>query len=156
MERIRKGTFETNSSSVHTLVMPRPKQPILKDLQLVDKNGVITVSCRYYGDSGIVSGFYEKLQYLCTWIAVANGRGKYGDSEDFTSDGCWDLEKCVLYPIQEVEPAVLKIKVTNVDRADFDHQMHPSNCECIVNLWDTDSVITFLFNDDIYIKMSRD
>ncbi len=156
MERKRKETFETNSSSVHTLVMPRPENPRLKDRQIVDKDGVITVPCKYYGDSGIVSGLYEKLQYLCTWIAVSHGMGKYGDSEDFTSNDCWALEKCVLYPIQEVDPSVLKIKVTNVDRADFDHQMHPSNCECIVNLWDTDSVITFLFNDDIYIKMSRD
>lgn len=156
MERIRKGTFETNSSSVHTLVMPRPEHPRLKELQLVDKNGVITVSCRYYGDSGIVSGFYEKLQYLCTWIAVANGKGKYGDSEDFTATDCWDLERCVLDPIQEVESAVLNIKVTNVDRADFDHQTHPSNSECVVNIWDAECVISFLFNDDIYIKMGRD
>ena len=156
MERIRKGTFETNSSSVHTLVMPRPEKPKLESMQLVDENGVITVSCKEYGDSGVVFGFYEKLQYLCTWIAVANGKGKYGDSEDFTSDDCWDLEKCVLDPIQEVEPAVLKICVTDVDCADFDHQTHPSNSDCVINMWDPDSVITFLFNDDIYIKMSRD
>ena len=155
MERIRKGTFETNSSSVHTLVMPRPKDTKLNP-HLIDNHGVITVSCKYYGDSGIVGGFLEKLRYLCTWIAVANGRGKYGDSEDFTSDDCRDLEKCVLDPIQEVVPAVLKIKVTNAGSADFDHQTHPSNSECVVSLWDTDSVITFLFNDDIYIKMSRD
>lgn len=114
------------------------------------------MSCRYYGDSGIVRGFYEKLQYLCTWIAVANGKGKYGDCENFTSDDCWDLEECVLYPIQEVEPDVLKIKVTHVDRADFDHQTHPSVSECIVNIQDAECVISFLFNDDIYIKMSRD
>lgn len=156
MERIRKGTFETNSSSVHTLVMPRPKHPLPDITQLTDKNGVIAVSCKYYGDSGIVRGFYEKLQYLCTWIAVANGKGKYGDCENFTSDDCWDLEECVLYPIQEVEPDVLKIKVTHVDRADFDHQTHPSVSECVVNIWDAECVISFLFNDDIYIKMSRD
>ena len=157
MERIRKGTFETNSSSVHTLVMPKPAGELHINQQLIDKNGVITVECGDFGDSGVVCGQYEKLQYLCTWIALLNDRCPYGCScEDFTSEDCYDLQRCVLEPIQEVDPSVKDIKVTAVDKAEFDHQTAPYNSSCVVDIYNSQAVQNFIFNDEIKILMSRD
>ena len=157
MERIRKGVFETNSSSVHTLVMPKPAGEMKIHEQLKDKDGVITVECDYFGDSGVVYGQYEKLQYLCTWIALLNDRGQYGTTcEDFLSEDCCDLQRCVLEPIQEVDPSVRDIKVTAVDKAEFDHQTSPYNSSCVVDIYNNQAVQNFIFNDEVKILMSRD
>jgi hypothetical protein len=157
MEKTRQSIFETNSSSVHTLVFPKPEKEMKIHPSLVDKNGVITVECDYFGDSGVVYGQYEKLKYLCTWIALATGHGPYGDSsEDFSADDCWELRRYLLEPIKETDPSVKNIIVTKVDRAGFDHQTHPHSCGCVVDFCNEDVLMNFIFNDDIKILMSRD
>lgn len=69
--QIRKGTFETNSSSMHSLVITNEKDARFTTEEMrksvnINSDGVITLSCydMYFGnDFGILSTFGEKLRY---------------------------------------------------------------------------------------------
>ena len=66
--KTRKGIFETNSSSVHSLVFLNQKlsKPNLKELR-IDKDGVIKIPLGYFGkDYRIYSSQKEKLSYIMT------------------------------------------------------------------------------------------
>lgn len=153
--QIRQSTFETNSSSVHTLVLPKGNcEQVLKP----DKHGEVRVSCDDFSECGVVYGLHEKLSYLCSFIALDHP-GDVRVTSQFggcmSSEDCWDLEN-ILEAIQRRYPDVLKLVATHCYAAQFDHQTHPCNSSCIINLWDIDQIETFLFNDDIKINMGRD
>lgn len=149
--QIRQSTFETNSSSVHTLVLPKGScEQVLKP----DEHGKIRVECDDFSDCGVVYGLHEKLSYLCSFIALDHS-GSINENGDMSSEDCWGLES-ILEAIQRKYPDILEIVVTHCYAAQFDHQTHPCNSSCIINLWDIDQIETFLFNDDIKINMGRD
>ena len=149
--QIRQSTFETNSSSVHTLVLPKGNcEQVLKP----NKHGEVRVYCNDFSDCGVVYGLHEKLSYLCSFIALDHP-GYISEDGCMSSEDCWDL-KNILEAIQRRYPDVLEIVAIKCHNAEFDHQTHPCNSSCIINLWDIDQIETFLFNDDIKINMGRD
>lgn len=66
MKKIRKGIFETNSSSSHSIHIDHDTQ--LMDISLIpDSNGIITIECDYYGwDWDTLRGAHEKANYCLT------------------------------------------------------------------------------------------
>ena len=140
--QIRKSVFETNSSSVHTLVYPKGNCSI--PISDISKDGVVTVQCSDFSYYGYVEDLYEKLQYLCSYIALDDTIKEMEEDES------------ILDAIKMKDPSVKELKVIHCECAMFDHQTSPYESSCIVNLNDTDSINTFLFNDEIKIKLDRD
>lgn len=146
----RYSVFETNSSSVHTLSFPRGEcNEVLKI-----KNGIVKIPCGDFSESGVVWGLHEKLSYLCSF-AVLDHPSVETKQGCMSSEDNWDLDN-ILSAIQKRYPDVIELIATKCNKAQFDHQTHPCNSSCIVNLWDTEALETFLFNDDIKINMGRD
>ena len=65
MKKIRKGTFETNSSSMHSLVVTGEKK-INKEQLKIDENGFIEVETDEYtwGGNVLLKSSQEKLNYV--------------------------------------------------------------------------------------------
>lgn len=153
--QIRQSTFETNSSSVHTLVLPKGScEQTLKP----NECGEVRVSCDDFSDCGVVYGLREKLSYLCSFIALDQPSdiheiGQLGGC--ISNEDSWTLSH-ILEAIQRRYPDVLKLVATHCHAAQFDHQTHPCNSSCIIDLWNIDQIEMFLFNDEITINMGRD
>lgn len=108
---IRRGVFETNSSSTHAIVLnPRSEKgtmnyDIRPDAELGDdvENGFLAVHFGEYGwyhEDNPLSGFRDKLSYLLTYIAVAGNEqhpymltwtpgGKGADTSDIENEDDW-------------------------------------------------------------------
>ena len=80
MKKIRKGIFETNSSSSHALVYSQ-KNPNRIEYELKTDNGVLTIHFRDYGWSGpesfygfgtddILASSNDKLDYVATRLCI--------------------------------------------------------------------------------------
>ena len=85
MKQIRKGTFETNSSSVHSLVIENEEKigELEKSQLKLNKKGEIEVQLGEY-DWGLnfLKTQQEKLNYLVTLIAGSKGIDNINDLED--------------------------------------------------------------------------
>ena len=69
MIKIRKGTFETNSSSTHSIVISDKDRGYSYDLP-VDENGILTLTFDEFGwGPDVLNTPYEKLTYLLTQMA---------------------------------------------------------------------------------------
>lgn len=74
MLNIRRGVFETNSSSMHSLTMsfkikPVTKEEIARTMEYASSNGKIVGGFGEYGwGYDRLSSFEEKLSYVLTWI----------------------------------------------------------------------------------------
>lgn len=68
---MRKGSFETNSSSTHTLTLASDSSYYMDVLS--DNNGVITVSPGEYGPTHVVISERDKISYLYTLILAKAG-----------------------------------------------------------------------------------
>lgn len=154
--QIRKSVFETNSSSVHTLVYPKGNCNI--PISDIAKDGVVTVQCSDFSYCGYVEDLYEKLQYLCSYIALDNPYKKNFDSSEgeyITNKDDIYLDN-ILYAIKMKDPSIKELRAIHCECAMFDHQTSPDESSCIVNLNKPDDINTFLFNDEIKIKLDRD
>lgn len=143
MKQIRRDVFETNSSSVHTLQISKDGlEP--SELKL-NKDGNIEVELGEFGKNYMIYNTqYEKLQYLISFIAY----------------GCYyyDLEELYKnYDFMTVRNAVCEytgandIIVVGEAEAHIDHQ---SADECVINLWNSDAIINFIFNK--YVALETD
>ena len=148
--KIRQSVFETNSSSVHSLSFPKGE---CKET-LKPKNGVVKIPCGDFSGTGIVWGLHEKLSYLCTY-AVLDYPCDVRENGISSSEDNWDLDN-ILDALKRKYPDLKELVATKCNKACFDHQTHPCSEPCVVHLWDTESLETFLFNDDIKINMGRD
>lgn len=148
--QIRQGVFETNSSSVHSLVFPKGE---CSEKLRVNKYGVVQISCGDFQDYGAVCGLHEKLSYLCTYVVLDSFWD--GKLNKISSEDNWNL-KNILMAIQRRYPEVKELVATKCNKAYFDHQTAPSESSCIVNLDSVDELEGFLFNDEIMIRMDRD
>lgn len=69
MIKIRRGTFETNSSSTHSIVISDKDRGYSYDLP-VDENGILTLTFGSFGwGPDVLNTPYEKLTYLLTQMA---------------------------------------------------------------------------------------
>ena len=140
---IRDRVFESNSSSSHTLVISDSGREPSK--LIPDSEGYIHVDYGEFGkDLMMYDSQYDKLSYLVTLCYYCT----YGSEK--TTD---------TYQFKEIEDAVIKYTGCNgiiidelVDPA-IDHQSIPEYGDItIINVFDEDAVINFVFNRYIKLK----
>ena len=149
MKQIRKGVFETNSSSVHSLQISREG---LEPSNLeINKDGNIEVEFGAFDkDERIYNTQYEKLQYLLSFIAY--NRGFYYNPSDLD-----DLYEC--YDFNNVCEAICDytgakgIVIVGDKDAYIDHQ---SMDDCVIDYWYQDNVINFIFNKYVALRTECD
>ena len=146
---IRKGIYETNSSSIHTIVissdgMEPSKLP-------VDKDGYITVKYGEFGKDGTVySSQEDKLSYLVTQCYYLGGWD-------------YDVNRDNNYHFRNIEDAIVDytgakgIKIVGGE-PEIDHQtvsqMGYDGMHLIQNEWDEKEIQSFVFNK--YISLLCD
>ena len=172
--KIREGIFETNSSSVHSLVLMNQKlsKPNLRELR-IDKDGVIKIPLGYFGkDYRIYSSQKEKLSYIMTVFYCCFGEDitRFEDKDDWLSSYWGDIKKAIINYINtscpdkhctNIVPVLPKKTITTYGYYDlevgFDHQTYPSYLEdCIIDLYNPKKVIEFIFNKDIALETGCD
>lgn len=150
-EQIRRNTFETNSSSVHTLCIDKSgREP--SELKL-DKDGKINVYLNEFGANYELYNYQdEKLSYLMTLLKYAS-RG-FDIESIYEEDQFKYIEKAIMNYI----PECTGIKICgDIEDGYIDHQSQPEYGEIsIINPYDEDDVINFVFNKYISLKTDRD
>lgn len=145
--KIRSHVFETNSSSVHSLVISKDGREPSKFL--LDKEGYLHVDYGEFDASRqIYTEQYDKLSYLITLCYYC--AGCYGNTEDS-------------YQFKEIEDAIKEytgckgIIINGEEEPSIDHQSAPYDGDIeIVNIYDKDSIIDFVFNRYVSLKTDRD
>ena len=124
-KKIRSGVFETNSSSVHSLVFS--KEGLEPSVLPVDRDGKYLITCLYYLSGGFdAEGVYDNYDFQTLEKYVCEYTGATG-----------------IKILEETDPYI-------------DHQSIPEYEIDIVNMYDKDSVINFIFNKDIALKTDCD
>lgn len=150
----RKGVFETNSSSVHSLVWEMPKK-IKLSKKLDIKDGVLTVHCNNFKQDTIVKGQAQKFEYIVTKIFRIHC-WEYETSKVVSTndDECpWEL-KDVLNAVNIYFPEIKEIKVMDIHNASMDYNY--AEPEKIVNLYNDTEIAQFLFTNEIMVKIYMD
>lgn len=150
----RESVFETNSSSVHTLVVPRQHDKHKFDEDVDFRDGVLRVKCGDFSECGAVETQRDKLSYLVSFIICAGGQNFYGPCSISTYDS-WRLND-LFVSLKNLVPDLKDIIAEDITAAKFDHQTHPVNSDCCVDYENTYVLEAFLFNPESYIEMSRD
>lgn len=147
MKQCRNNVFETNSSSVHVISIS--KNGLEPRKLKKNKNNEIVVKLGTFGCCGELTTQSEKLSYLMTCMYYI-----YPDIPDKNSR---------VYPYEWVKKVICKytkaegIILTNIDDAYIDHQSAPYDVDdLIINIYDEDSIIDFIFNKYVAVKMYRD
>lgn len=148
MRKIRKEVFETNSSSVHSLVISN--DGLEKSNLKLNKEGKIEITFGSFGkDFNIYSSQYDKLSYLITLL--------YYISNGFNYESIYDN-----YEFKLVEEAICEytgakgIKILTKYKPEIDHQSQPYYGIEIVNVYNKDEIINFVFNKYISLKTDCD
>ncbi len=151
----RESVFETNSSSVHTIVVKYNGMYKL-ELERDDRNPFAVVGhCMDYSVVGhdedyIISTQQDKFNYLVSWV-VCSAKYGYDPLEE-----SWGY-KSLLYALQLVDPNIDTIIMKDEDKAGFDHQTAPySYNDCVINMYDEHAICNFIFNDNITLKCNFD
>ncbi len=145
MKKIRKGCFETNSSSVHSVVYS--KNGLMPSELEIGEDGYIhmkygcfdTEQAEYYDQ-------YTKLQYLLTAA--------------YYLDSSWDTGAS--YEFELIEDAIKEytgakgIIVSEFPEPYIDHQSVPCGKNELVNTWREDDIINFVFNKSIGLRTDCD
>ena len=146
--KIRKYVFETNSSSVHTLSVS--KDGIEPSKFILDEEGYLHTDFGTFGKNyDIFDSQYDKLSYLITLCYYCAG---------FDIDNIKDS-----YQFKHIEDAIKKhtgclgIIIDGLEEPEIDHQSQPAygNIE-IINIYDEDEIINFVFNKYISLKTDCD
>lgn len=145
--KIRQGVFETNSSSVHSLTFNR--KGLKKCLLKPNAEGKIRVSLGHFGkDSNIYDTQSKKLSYLMTSCYYLAGMdlGNMYNSREFK-----DIEEAVME-----YTGCSGIEVYGESKAYIDHQSVPEYSIEIINTYDKDEIIGFIFNKYVGLKTRCD
>ena len=153
--KVRKGVFETNSSSVHTLVLNGGSLPKLSS-DLDFNNGVLTIKCGDFKSINYVTGQKKKLEYLATIIYLYHRWDLEGKRQIKTGepDTPWLLND-LFYALNKNFPEIQKIVIKNLKGAIMD-QLYVEYDGNIVNITDESNVIMFVFNDSLSVKIWND
>ena len=148
--KIRNKTFETNSSSVHSLVINKDGREISQFK--LNKDGKIEVPLMYFGkEYRIYDTQIEKLSYLLTCCKYLT-RG--WDEEELYED--WNFRE-IEEAIMEYCPGCTGIQIINFDDGELDHQSIPyGDIEIIGPMYDHEQIIDFVFNKNIALKTDCD
>ena len=161
--QIRIGMFETNSSSVHTLQISS-KHIYKSKLKIADDGYIHVQLTEYYGkDKKDYKGQREKLTYIVTWMYIYYGcnieylfKGSLWKDfnnafADYVGNGCkgiWIDKTMTMFDCSEMASDYL------------DHQSIPwgayDDDNCVVNLYDTEQLINFIFNPFLWLHTDCD
>lgn len=149
MKRVeRKGVWETNSSAVHSLTYA--KDGLEPSSLPVDEDGYIITDFGDFGDYDMgITAFDQatKLSYLATECYYTN---HYDDNLDES------------YQWQHICEAICNytgakgIKILHKTEPQINHQEVPGYEPKFCDYWREDSVLNFVFNKYIGVKMSHD
>ena len=147
MRNIRMCVFETNSSSVHSLVISNKDREQSK-LKL-NKEGKIEIDFGSFGkEHREYTSQYDKLSYLITCLYYIAGY----DIENIYNQWEFDnIEKVVCS-----YTGATGIEILGKVEPFIDHQSIPDNTIDIINTYDSDMVINFIFNKSVSLKTSCD
>ncbi len=147
MKQCRDNVFETNSSSVHAISIS--KDGLEPSRLKKNKNNKIVVKLGTFECCEELTAQNSKLSYLMTCMYYI-----YPDISDKNSR---------VYPYESIKNVICKyanaddIILTNIDDAYIDHQSVPYDTgDLIINIYDENSIIDFIFNKYITVKMYRD
>lgn len=155
--KIRKNVFETNSSSVHSIVV---KYDGKYECNLErDKNNPFAVvgRCHDYSNYGthdavMLTTQQEKFDYVVSLMTCAN---EYLDSYDDIKDSLHF--GTLLEALQMVDSQIDDVIILDSEKASFDHQTAPYGYnETVINLYNEYDIMEFIFNDNIQLKCSFD
>ena len=141
---LRKIVFETNSSSVHSIVIS--KDGLEPDHLPKDDDGYILAKFGQYNCSGVYTSQSDKLNYLITQCFYLNRWNKNLEDD---------------YHFKYIEKAVCDysnakgIKIIGGE-PEIDHQSLPEYELNFVNEYDEDSVQNFIFNKYITLECNWD
>ncbi len=158
---IRDGVWETNSSSVHSMVV---KNTGLRNCRLKPRaDGYIHVPLHYYG---LEEKYYwtqkEKLAYLLTCVAYMASCGNgTADYDRYYDDYHYQyVNDAVRHYLEEHDKRydVLGVKVDKLEDAELDHQSIPEFGEfpIAVSIWNEESIQNFIFNSYVGLKTECD
>ena len=170
--KIREGIFETNSSSVHSLVFLNQElsKPNLKELR-INKDGVIKIPLGYFGkDYRIYSSQKEKLSYIMTFFYCYFDEDITRFENDWQNSYWEDIKRAIISYINiscpekhctNIVPVLSKKTKTECGyynwEVGFDHQTYPSYLEdCVVNLYVPQKVVEFIFNKNLALETNCD
>jgi len=160
---IRNSIFETNSSSVHSLVLLNQElsEPNFEELQ-INKDGVIKIPLGYFGrEHKIYSSQKEKFSYILTFLWCYFGE----DIEWFVDKDhnyYWqDIKDEIIFYINKFSPDILCTDIIPVypkkGLVGFDHQTYPNYLDdCLIDLYYPKKVVEFIFNKNIALETNSD
>ncbi len=162
---IRDSIFETNSSSVHSLVLLNQElsEPDFRELR-INKDGVIKIPLGYFGkEHKIYSSQKEKISYILTSLWCYFGENIKG----FENKDCnyyWrDIKDAIIFYINKFSPSILCTDIVPVypkrkkEGIGFDHQTYPEYLDdCLVDLYNPEKVVEFIFNKNIALETNSD
>lgn len=144
--QIRNSVFETNSSSVHSLVYSKDGLEPSKFKKY--KDGMIRVDFGQFGKEYVLyDSQYDKLSYLITLLYY-----EHNDLESIYES----------YDFEMIQNAVCEytgekgIKILNKKEPYIDHQSVPYYDIDIINIYDKDQIVNFIFNKNIILKTDCD
>lgn len=161
---VRYGTFETNSSSMHSLVYSNIKMD-KSDLPVTSDGVVYVYLEQEYNCHGTLTTQLEKLEYLLSYLFVKDG---WGYNSDFyqTSDNWYNFDIANSYMGRELlellqlhDSRIKKVIVRwCCDGPEFDHQSHPAYGDNPMDelVYDKDRTLEYLFSPNVSLEMSRD
>ena len=160
-KQIRIGTFETNSSSVHSLQISQ-KHMHKSKLKIADDGYVHVQLTEYYGkDEKDYKGQREKLTYIVTWMYIYYGC----NLEDLFKGSLWEEFNKTFTDYVGNDCKGILIDKTMFDDSEMagdylDHQSIPygkyDTENCIVNLYDAEQLINFIFNPYLWLHTDCD
>lgn len=163
-KQIRIGTFETNSSSVHSLQISQ-KHMYKSKLKIADDGYVHVQLTEYYGkDEKDYKGQREKLTYVVTWMYIYYGC----NIEELYNGYMWkDFNKSFANYVGNSCKGILIDKTMSSlsgryeNAGDYlDHQSNPWGMynadNCVVSLYDIEQLINFIFNPYLWLHTDCD
>lgn len=148
---IRNNVFETNSSSVHSIVVKYNGEYDIRLERDPQNLCAVIAHCQDYSDVGhdepyVISTQQEKFNYFMTWI-VCKCKYSYERPCEY-----W-LYNDILNVLKKVDPRINNIIILDKDKAAFDHQTAPYNCyDCVVDIYKETDIMNFIFNDNITLE----
>lgn len=145
--QIRRGVFETNSSSIHSLVIS--KEGRMKSRLKLNEEGKIVVNFGHFGkDYNIYKNQKDKLSYLITCLYYLCGYDVESIYDSFEFE-------CIQRAVCKYTGATGIIIGTKI-KPDIDHESIPYTNIEIINAYDEDEVIDFVFNKYVALKTDCD
>ena len=115
MKKKRSNTFETNSSSVHTITLDGRAENDLK----VERDGYVHLHVRNYGKNhAVYHGAEDKLMYAILTVCYTHGILLYRDYDYLDDEEESDWDNCIedlrdTEEFQEIEQCVIDVMSTD-------------------------------------------